>query len=83
MNQPKNTQPINNYRTSNRVRENHPNAKLTLKQVQEIRTLGSQGVSTAALAERFSMSKTAIKSILSHRTWKDIPEVEIPPDSAS
>jgi hypothetical protein len=79
---PNNQQPVNNYRTSNKVREHHPNAKLTEKQVSEIRALGSQGVRTAALAERFGMSRTAIKSILSGRTWKDAPASEILPKTA-
>lgn len=72
----------NNYRTSGKTRENHPNAKLTEKQVQEIKLLGSQGISTAALAERFNMSKTAINSILTGRTWKGVSPSEAPPESA-
>jgi hypothetical protein len=79
---PSNKQPINNYRTSGRTRANHPNAKLTEKQVKEIRILGSQGLTTAELALRFKMSKTAIKSILSGRTWKDTSPPEAPPESA-
>jgi DNA invertase Pin-like site-specific DNA recombinase len=80
---PANPQPVNNYRTSAKVRDYPPNAKLTVQQVQEIRMLGFQGVTTAALAERFSMSKTAIKAILSRRTWKDTkdtPQPETPPE---
>lgn len=86
MNQPKKKtekQPINNYRTSGKVEENHPNAKLTTKQVQQIRALGSQGITIVALSERFKMSKSAITSILSRNTWKNIPDVETPSETAS
>lgn len=65
-------QPIDNRRKSNKVRENHPNAKLTQIEVDEIRRLAAEGVSTEALVERFGVKKTAINSIKSGQTWRPI-----------
>ena len=65
-------QAINNSRASTRVRENHPNAKLTQIQVDEIRKLAAQGVSTMALVERFGICKSSINDIIRNRTWKTL-----------
>lgn len=69
--------PVNNYRTSDKVREKHPNAKLTQIQVDEIRKLASQGVTTAMLMARFGIGKTAINDIKNYKTWKPL-EVKVP-----
>lgn len=63
---------IDNRRKSDRIRENHPNAKLTQLQVDEIRKLASEGVSTMALASRFGVGKTAVNDIIRYRTWKSL-----------
>lgn len=52
--------------------EKHFNAKLTAKQVQRIRKLYSQGKSQRLLAEQFEVSKSNIKHIVRHKSWKTI-----------
>lgn len=69
---PETGQFIDNRRTNSRVRENHPNAKLTQIQVDEIRKLYAKDVSTIALAEQFGVGKSAINDIVKYRTWKPL-----------
>lgn len=69
---PETGQVINNRRASTRVRENHPNAKMTQDQVDEIRKLAAQGITTMALVERFGLGKSSINDIIKNRTWKPL-----------
>lgn len=63
-------QPIDNRRASYKSSENHPNAKLTQIQVDEIRELVKQGALASDLAVRFKVGKTTINSIVSGKSWK-------------
>ena len=52
--------------------EAHPNAKLTADTVRRIRTLHSQGVRYARLAEMFSVSHDAVRDVVRRRTWRHL-----------
>lgn len=64
--------------------EAHPKHKLTLDQVREIRYLYSSkegsyrkaSTSQRKLAEQFGISRRAIRSIISHKNWKESYEVK-------
>lgn len=68
---PQTKQPIDNARPTRKKRELHPNAKLTQTDVDEMRRLHElEKVTTAALVERFNVSKSTVNSILRYQTWK-------------
>lgn len=50
--------------------ESHPQSKLTAAQVAEIRADYGPGMTTWDLAEKYGVSKTAIKNIINHKSWK-------------
>lgn len=50
--------------------ELHPSAKLTSEVVARIRSEHGPGVTTWDLAEKYGVSKTAIKNIINHNSWK-------------
>lgn len=47
--------------------ENHPRAKLTNNEVENIRVLYEQGVTQSVIAEKFDISKHTVKSICEYR----------------
>lgn len=49
--------------------EQHGRAKLTLAQVSAIRELSMLGHSQRSLANRFNVSRTGIRMIISNKTW--------------
>lgn len=51
----------------------HPNVKLSIKQVQEIRRLRQQGMRYKAIAALFPVAWRAISDICLRRTWKHVP----------
>lgn len=55
-----------------RVISTRGNAKLTQAQVREIRSLGAGGWSVMVLAQRFSISESNVRAILSRETWRDL-----------
>ena len=61
---------INNYRTSGLSGEKHPRAKLTQREVDEIRRRAAEGVSRAQLMADYSMKRSALSDLLSGKTWK-------------
>lgn len=64
-----------------RIGEDHPRAKLTDAQVDEIRELHEeQGIIPRVLAERFNVSRSCIRQILSYEKraqtpagWRRVP----------
>jgi transcriptional regulator with XRE-family HTH domain len=63
-----------------------PRAKLTLKQVREIRRiLEYEPISYAALARRYGVSAPTISQIANYQTWRDIdrPQANAPPPHQS
>lgn len=58
--------------TSRICGENHPNAKLTNKQVILIRQLYSFGFSTNVIARNFKVSDWNIKEIVTRKTWNHL-----------
>lgn len=53
--------------------ENHPSAKLTEKDVKEIRSIykkGSREFGLGSLGKRFGVKKSVIYNIIHYRTWK-------------
>ena len=61
--------------------EDHPNARLTWKQIDEMRTLFATGTySKAQLAMKYGVTKSNIGEILHWRTWRkdDSPPPEYP-----
>jgi len=61
--------------------EDHPNAKLTWKQVDEIRLLFSTGeYSLSELSEQYLVTKTNISFIINWKTWRkdDSPQPKYP-----
>lgn len=50
--------------------EEHPSARLTLSQVEEIRRLAGSGWSHRRLAALFGVGKSTVTSVLSGRTWR-------------
>ena len=50
--------------------ESHPRAKLTSELVAQIRSEYGPGMTTWDLAEKYGVSKTAIKNIINHNSWK-------------
>lgn len=54
--------------------DKNPRAKLTEAQATEIIALSKQGTSERKLAERFRVSRAAIRFVLSGRTWKCVQE---------
>jgi len=50
----------------------NPNAKLTEKNVKEIRRLDKQGVSRRELATRFDTSLSNIYLVVNGKTWKNV-----------
>ena len=64
----------------------HHQAKLTLKQVREIRRiLEYEPISYAALARRYGVSAPTISQIANYQTWRDIdrPQANAPPPHQS
>ncbi|MGW2770015.1 hypothetical protein [Streptomyces sp. NPDC001275] len=54
----------------------HGQAKLTEKNVREIRRLSALGVGRTALAERFNVSRATIRAVAIRRTWAWLPDDE-------
>ncbi|MFD5570493.1 hypothetical protein [Streptomyces cadmiisoli] len=54
--------------------EGHGNAKLTEADVREIRSLSDEGMGRTALAERYSVSRAAIRAIATRRNWAWLPD---------
>jgi hypothetical protein len=50
-------------------RESHPNAKLSESLAEEIRSLLASGLRRREIAERFGLSKSAIRSVATGKTW--------------
>jgi len=63
---------INNCRPTTRKGADHTNAKLTEQDVLDIRRMSAEGVSRKSLVELFGVSKSAIGSILTGRTWGNV-----------
>lgn len=62
-----------NWFFSNRLRgESHPKAKLTSKQVREIRFLHSQGFSTNVMTRNYKVSTWNVEEIVKRKTWTHI-----------
>lgn len=58
---------------SNRQRgENHPQSKLTAKQVKEIRKLHKKGFSLTVIAKNYSVSYWNIRKIVTNKTWTHV-----------
>ena len=56
-----------------RIGEQHPNAKLTPEQIQQIREEASEpGTSRAWLAKKHGVSRTTVDNIVCGRTWKQV-----------
>lgn len=68
---PNTNQPIDNHRPSRQKRADHPNAKLTQEQVNQIRRLAAKGVDRKALVARFGVSKSTIGEILRGDAWTE------------
>lgn len=51
----------------------HHWAKLTEADVLEVRSLHGQGISKAAIARKYEVGFTTIKSIVDRKTWKHLP----------
>lgn len=51
-----------------RIGEDHPKAKLTNRQVDEVFAMRDRGLSYARIAMRFNVSKACIRDILVYRT---------------
>jgi hypothetical protein len=58
--------------TGNLRGEAHPRAKLTTKQVIEIRELHGMGFSTNVISRNFKVSKWNIESIVRGKSWKHL-----------
>lgn len=52
------------------IGSNHPRSKLDEKKAKEARTMAAEGVSQRAIARHFLVSRTAIRFLLSGRSWK-------------
>ncbi len=52
--------------------ETHPDAKLTVPQVVEIRSRAAAGELQWRLAEEFGVAKTTMSSIVNRKTWKRV-----------
>jgi hypothetical protein len=50
----------------------HPNKKLTPEQVRSIRQLRAGGLTAAAVAERFGVSKGCVDGVVAGRTWRHV-----------
>ena len=59
-------------RCVNQAGEQHHNAKLTNKKVQEIRKLSADGIAGIELSKVFCISKAQISRILTRKRWKHI-----------
>ena len=57
-----------------------PGAKLTEKQVHEIRRLCDRFVPQEAIAQRYGINFASVSNIARRRTWKHLPEAEPPLD---
>ncbi len=70
-----------------RIGEDHPGAKLTNAEVEAIRQLHESGLSYAALAEKFDVSKWTIGRICRYERRNQIPyrtkTVHLPLNSSS
>lgn len=53
--------------------EMSPAARLNWNDVEAIRSLAVQGVSRAAIAERFGVSKSNVSQIVRGETWREVP----------
>jgi hypothetical protein len=53
--------------------ERHPRSKLTDAQVREIRQLLVQGMTMAAIGDRFGVDRSTIHGIKKGRTWRHVP----------
>jgi hypothetical protein len=61
---------INNYRTSGLSGDKHPRAKLTQKDVDEIRQKAAAGVPRAQIMADYNIKKSALSDLLSGKTWR-------------
>ena len=52
--------------------ENHPQHKLTIRDVRRMRSLRAQGVSQKRLAHRFGVTQSTISSICRRDTWAHV-----------
>ncbi|QBP33292.1 HNH endonuclease [Gordonia phage BrutonGaster] len=52
--------------------ESHPGHMLTKQDVQEVRALHSEGVSSRRLGELYGVSKTSILNIINRKTWSHV-----------
>lgn len=68
---PNTSQPIDNHRPSKKQGEQHPNAKLSQQQVDEIRRLAAEGVDRKSLVQRFGVSKSTIGAIIKGNAWRE------------
>jgi hypothetical protein len=66
---------INNYRTSGLIGEKHPRAKLTQRQVDEIRQKAAEGVPRAQLMSDYNIKSSALSDLLSGKTWRTNPSI--------
>lgn len=57
--------------------EKHPLAKLSAKDIPVIRALVADGVVHRIIAERFNVSRSAIVSIATGRTWASLNEMAV------
>ena len=60
------------------VGEDHPGAKLTRDDVNQIRNLHERGATIMGLARAFTVSPPTIRSIIQGRTWKHVRKVSLP-----
>jgi|GEM_PF-4658855 len=68
---PNTNQPIDNCRSTRKKKEQHPNAKLTQEQVNQIRRLVAEGVDRKSLVVRFGVSKSTIAAIIKGNAWQN------------
>jgi hypothetical protein len=52
------------------LKERQPNRKLTSVGVLQIRRLHSDGTPITALADRYSVSKTTVSEVVTHKRWR-------------
>jgi hypothetical protein len=57
-------------------RESNPAAKLTMAKVREIREAYQRGIRRSVLSERYGVSKSQIRHIVTGRSWRE-PDVEV------
>ena len=58
--------------SNRRVGEKHPRAKLSRKQVEQIRELYSKGFTKKVIAQNFKVSIWNVDQIVKRKTWKHL-----------